>query len=86
MLTSPLYGQESNAPVKPAAILQERGASAKRTQADRREGLMSNPSQETTASVKLVAMFSPECGTSEPNQEFYFHKNAKSIESGTISS
>ena len=50
MLTLPLYRQESNAPGKPAAILQERGVSAKRTQADRREGLMSNPSQETRAS------------------------------------
>ena len=74
MLTLPLYRQESNAPGKPAAIPQERGVSAKRTQADRREGLMSNPSQETRASRKPVAMFSPECGTREPNQEFYFQK------------
>ena len=42
---------------KPAAIIQERGVSAKRTQADRRECLMSNSSQETRASAKLAAMF-----------------------------
>ena len=54
MLTSPLYGQESNAPI------QERGVSAKGTQADRREGLMSSSPQKTRASEKLAAKFSPE--------------------------
>ena len=55
-VTSPLYMQDredcmssriSTALVKLAAMIQERGASAKRTQADRRVGLMSNSSQET---------------------------------------
>ena len=64
MLTSPLYGQESNALVKLAVLFQERGASAKRTQADRMEGLMSNSSQETRATVKPIAIFSPECKSS----------------------
>ena len=67
MLTSPLYvhGREdcessriSTAPGKLAALIQERGVSAKRTQADRREGLMSNSSQETRALEKPAAMFS----------------------------
>ena len=44
--------------VKLAAIIQEREVSAKRTQADRRGGLMSNSSQEARGSAKLVAMFS----------------------------
>ena len=57
MATSPLFLQDredcmssriSTAPEKFAAI----GVSAKRTQADRREGLMSNSSQETRASGK----------------------------------
>ena len=66
MLTSLLYVQDrddcmssriSTALEKPAAMIQERGASAKRTQAGRRESLMSNSSQETRASGKLAAMF-----------------------------
>ena len=47
----------STALEKPAALIQDRGVSAKRTQADRREGLMSNSSQETRASEKPAAMF-----------------------------
>ena len=46
------------APVKPAASLQERGASAKRTQANFRKGSMSSSSQEPGASGKPAAMFS----------------------------
>ena len=46
------------APVKPAAMLEERGASANRTQADLRECLMSSSSQEPRASGKPAAMFS----------------------------
>ena len=42
-------------------MIQERGASAKRTQADhsRRESLTSSSSQEPRATVKLAAVFSP---------------------------
>ena len=79
MLASPLYMQsrgdiESSriptAPVKPAAMIQERGASAKRTQADhsRRESLMSNSSQEPRASGKPAAMFSSR--SREPGNQF----------------
>ena len=66
MATSPLDMQDredcmssgiSTALEKPAAMIQERRVSAKRTQADRREGLMSNSSQETRALGKLAAMF-----------------------------
>ena len=46
------------APVKFAAMLQERGASAKRTQADLRKRLMSSSSQEPRACGKPDAMFS----------------------------
>ena len=67
MLASPLYMQsredcESSrmpiAPGKPAALLQDRGASAKRTRADLRKGLMSRSSQEPSAPGKPAAMFS----------------------------
>ena len=46
-------------PVKPAAMIQEREASAKRTRADhsRRENLFSSSSQEPKAHGKLAAMF-----------------------------
>ena len=64
MLTSSLYGQESNVSEKLAAIIRERGVSAKRTQADRREGLMSKSFQETRATGKPIAMFSPESKSS----------------------
>ena len=87
MLASPLYMQgredcESSriptALVKPAAMIQERGACAKRTQADhsRRESLMSNSSQEPSAPGKLAAMFSS--GNEEPGNQFKssFFKNA----------
>ena len=66
MSASPLYVQnredcESSrmpiAPGKLAALLHERGASAKRTQADSRKSLMSSSSQEKRASGKLTAMF-----------------------------
>ena len=39
-------------------MIQERGASANRTQADLRKNLISSSSQETRASGKLAAMFS----------------------------
>ena len=67
MLASPLYLQnredcESSrmpiAPVKPAALLQERGASAKRTQADLRKGLMSSSSQETECTGETCCIVS----------------------------
>ena len=67
MLASPLYLQnredhESSrmpiATVKPAALLQERGANAKHAQADLRKGLMSSSSQEPSASGKNAAVFS----------------------------
>ena len=41
-----------------------RGVSAKRTQADRREGLMSKSFQETRATEKPISMFSPESKSS----------------------
>ena len=77
MLASPLYLQsredyESSrmpiAPEKPAALLQERGASAKRTQADLRKGLMSSSSQEPSAPGKLAALFL--FGSEEPGHQF----------------
>ena len=67
MLASPLYLQsredcESSrmpiAPVKPAALLQEGGASAKRTQPDLRKDLTSSSSQEPSAPGKPAALFS----------------------------
>ena len=66
MLASPVYIQNRQdrkssrmpiAPEEPAAMTQERGASAKRTQADLRESLMSSSSQEPRASVKPAALF-----------------------------
>ena len=65
------------APGKPAALLKERRASAKRTQADhsRRESLMSSSSQESSAPGKPAAMFfvrNP--GIGKPTQEFYFQE------------
>ena len=77
MLVSPLYLQsredyESSrmpvAPVKPAALLQERGASAKRTQAVLRQGLMSSSSQEPSAPGEPAALFS--FGKEEPGDQF----------------
>ena len=61
-----IYGCERKiASGKPkAVIIQRRGASAERTQADLREGLMSCSSQEPRASGKLAAMFSS--GNKEP--------------------
>ena len=53
---------------KLAALLQERGVSASRTQADSRKSLMSSSSQEPRASVKLAAMFSS--GSKEPGNQF----------------
>ena len=57
------------APGKPAAMIQERGASAKRTQADhsRRESLTSSSSQEPRATGKPAAMFSS--GNEEPGNQ-----------------
>ena len=54
-------------PGKLATVIQERGASAKRTQAVPRESLMSSSSQEPTASEKLAAMFSSE--SKEPGNQ-----------------
>ena len=80
MLASPLYMQEREdhepsrrptASKKPeAVIIQKRGASAKRTQADhsRRENLMSNSSQEARAYGKPDAMFSSR--SNEPGNQF----------------
>ena len=64
------------APGKLAALLQERGASAKSTQADLRKGLMSSSSQEPSALVKPAALFS--FGSEEPGNQFrvLFSKNA----------
>ena len=57
-----------NPPKKPAALLQERGASAKRTQADFRKGLMSSLSQEPSAPGKPAVLFS--FGSEEPGHQF----------------
>ena len=73
MLASPLCMQSRGnckssrfptAPVKPAALLQERGASAKRTQADFREIMMSSSSQQPRAYGKPDALSSS--GSKEP--------------------
>ena len=53
---------------KPAALLQERGASAKRAQADIRKGFMSSSSQEPSAPGKPSALFS--FGDEEPGHQF----------------
>ena len=85
MVISPLYMQDredcmssrkSTALEKPAAMIQDSGVSAKRTQADRREGLMSNSFQETRAlGRKLAAMFfTRKRRTGKHNQEFSFQK------------
>ena len=84
MLASPLYLQnredhESSrmpiATVKPAALLQETGASAKRAQADGRKGLMSRSSQEPSALGKPAALFSfGSERTAKSIQEFCFQK------------
>ena len=67
MLASPLHMQSredcesSRIPTasgKPAALIQERGASAKRTQANFRKGLMSSSSQEPSAPGKPAALIS----------------------------
>ena len=77
MLASPQYMQSredcasSRIPTasgKPAAMIQERGASAKRTQADLRESLMSSSSQEPRAPGKFAAIFSLE--SEEPGNQF----------------
>ena len=77
MLASPLHMQSredcesSRIPTasgKPAAMIQERGASAKRTQADLRESFMSSSSQEPSATGKLAALFS--CGSEKPGDQF----------------
>ena len=77
MMASPLYMQSREdcgfsrmpiAPGKPAALLQERGASAKRTQADARKGLMSSSYQEPSAPEKPAAVFS--LRSEEPGNQF----------------
>ena len=78
MLASPLYRQDLDdcnssriptAPEKPAVMIPERGASAKRTQADqsRRENMTSSSSQGPRASGKPAAMFSS--GSQEPGNQ-----------------
>ena len=52
---------------RPAALLQKRGASAKRTQADSRKGLMSSSSQEPSALGKPDALFS--FGSEKPGDQ-----------------
>ena len=85
MLASPLYMQSredcepSRMPIaqkKLAALSQERGASAKRTQADRsrRESLMSSSSQEPSAPEKPAAMFSSGNENLEINSRVPFSK------------
>ena len=61
---------------KRAALLQERGPSAKRAQADLRKGLMSSSSQEPSAPGKPAALFS--FGSEEPGNQFKssFFRNA----------
>ena len=49
-------------------MIQERGASAKRTQADLRESLMLSSSQEPRATGKPAAMFSS--GNEDPENQF----------------
>ena len=56
------------APGKLAALLQERGASAKRTQADFRKSLMSSSFQEPSAPRRLAALFS--LRGEEPEDQF----------------
>ena len=56
------------APGIPAALLQERGASAKRAQADLRKSLMSSSFQEPSAPGKTAALFS--FGSEEPGNQF----------------
>ena len=84
-LASPLYRQDREdcspsriptAPGKPAAMIQERGASAKRTQADRsrRESLTSSSCQEPRATGKPAAMFHEEARNREINSRVLFSK------------
>ena len=56
------------ATVKPAALSQERGGSAKRIQADSRKSLMSSSCQEPSAPGKLAALFS--LGSEEAENQF----------------
>ena len=91
MLASPLFMQnrencESSrmpiAPGKPAALSQERGASAKRTPADSRKSLMSSSSQEPRAHGKPAALFL--LGSEESQNQFKssVDKNADSSNVG----
>ena len=77
MLASLLYMQSredyesSRMPIargKPPALWQERGASAKRTRANFRKGLISSSSQEPSALRKRAALFS--FGSEEPGNQF----------------
>ena len=52
----------------PAESIEERRASAKRTQADLRKGLMSSSPQQSSAPEKLAAMFS--LGSEDPGNPF----------------
>ena len=94
MIASPLKMQSradcesSRMPIalgKPAALLQERGASAKRTQADLGKSLMSSSSQEPSARGKPAALFSiKKRRTRKTIQEFCLQKRW-SVKFGKIS-
>ena len=77
ILASPMYMQSredyesSRMPIAPgkfAPLLRERGASAKRTQANFRKGLISCSSQEPVAPEKLPALLS--FGCEKPGDQF----------------
>ena len=83
MLAAPLYLQNredyesSRMPIateKRAALFQERGASAKRTQADLRKSLMSSSSQEPSAPGKRAALLHMEMKNPEINSRVLFSK------------
>ena len=73
------------APGKPAALLQERGASAKRTQADSRKSLMSSSSQEPSAQGKPATLFSSRREEPENQLKSSVFKNADPSKFGKIS-
>ena len=87
MLASPLYRQDQEdcksaripiAPKKPAAMIQERGAIATRTQADhsRRESLTLSSSQVPRALGKPAAMFASGSQDLENQPKSSFFRNA----------
>ena len=94
MLASPLYLQNredhesSRIPIATAklcALLQKRGASAKRAQADLRKGLLSSSSQGPSCTGETCCMvFIGKQRTAKPTQEFCFQKRVP-VKSGKIS-